>query len=158
MEFSYYQNQMAQQGYRLQGDIYRDEKGKPKCFNPVFQRLLTRIKEGDILSRREYELYGRLFMTLVRIVLNNQKFKYQDEDIREECALEAYSEALPVLPKYYDPAKGTGYAYAFRVIYTNMIHVLERKNARGELETNLIERYEDDRLDCGHKVETPVYN
>lgn len=158
MEYQEYSDQMAQQGYYLDGEIYRDKKGRPKCFNPVFQSLLERQQDGWPLSKREYEMYGCLFMTLVRIVLNNARFKYQDADIRDECALEAYSEAFPVIVRYFRREKGTAYAFCFRVIYTNMIHVLERKNARGELETNLIERYEDDRVDYGHKVEVPVYN
>lgn len=158
MEYQKYQEQIAQQGYRLTGDIYRDKKGFPKCYNPVFQRLLERQQNGDKLSPREYEMYGRLFMTLVRIVLNNARFKYQEQDVKDECALEAYSEVLPVVTRYFDGTKGTAYAYVFRVIYTNMIHVLERKNARADLATNLIERYEDEQVDCGHKVEVPVYN
>ena len=154
MKYETYMDILDKAGYRLVGDIYRDKKGFPKCCNEVFQDLVVRQQRAVIMPR-EYELYGRLVMTLVNIVLNNHKFKFQDPDIREECRTEAYCDILSGLPRYFDANKGsTAYAYGFRIAYTAMIHVLQRMNIRNELSTNLIERMEDAILDCGHKVVT----
>lgn len=154
MKYETYMDIMDKAGYRLVGDIYRDKKGFPKCCNEVFQDLVVRQQRGVIMPR-EYELYGRLVMTLVNIVLNNRKFKFQDPDIREECRTEAYCDILSGLPRYFDATKGsTAYAYAFRIAYTAGIHVLERLNMRRELNSNLIENAEDLIPDCGHKVST----
>lgn len=157
MNYESYERRIGEQGYHLDGDIYRDAKGYPKCYNGVFQELVERQKSGIPLSRREYEMYGMLLRTLVKIVLNNHKFKFREPELKDECALEAYCEVLPALPRYFNPEKGTAYAYAFRVVYTSMIHVLEANNVRNQLATNLIEKAEDDRVDTGHKV-GPVYN
>lgn len=158
MEFQSYQSQITQKGYTVNNGIFVDKQGKPKCFNPVFEDLLDRLHNGFPLTYREQELFGQLFVSLVKIVLNHFRFKKQEHEVKQECEDEAYSEAYPLVIKYFKKGKGTAYSFAFRVIYTQMIHVLERKNKRQEFLTNLIERYEDDRIDCGHKVETPVYN
>lgn len=154
MKYETYMDILDKVGYRLVGDIYRDKKGFPKCCNEVFQDLVVRQKNG-VLSKREYELYGRLICTLVQIVLNNRKFKFQDPDIREECRTEAYCDILSGLVDHFDALRGsTAYAYAFRIAYTAGIHVLERLNMRRELDSNLIENAEDLIPDCGHKVTT----
>ena len=156
MFYNDYIASISAQGYRIDktSGIFRDSKGAPKCFNGVFQELVMRQKNG-VLTSREYELYGQLVCTLVQIVLNNRKFKYQDPDIREECRTEAYCDILSGLVRHFDASRGsTAYAYAFRIAYTAGIHVLERLNMRRELDSNLIENTEDLILDCGHKVVT----
>ena len=154
MLYPEYVKQLQEKGYRLDGDIYRDDKGCPKCYNDVLEDLVVRQQKG-VISAREYDLYGRLLMTLVQIVLNNHKFKYQDVDIKDECRDEAYVDVLAGLVKYFDQGRGsTAYAYAFRICYTSMIHVLQRMNIRNDLHSNLIERMNDEILDCGHKVIT----
>ena len=156
MFYQHYMDSIKAQGYHLDSktEIFRDAKGAPKCFNGVFQDLVVRQK-NVVLSKREYELYGRLVMTLVQIVLNNRKFKFQDPDIREECRTEAYCDILSGLVDHFDALRGsTAYAYAFRIAYTAGIHVLERLNMRRELDSNLIENAEDLIPDCGHKVTT----
>lgn len=156
MFYNEYIGELKAHGYSLdkRTDIYRDEKGAPKCFNQVFQDLVLRQQKGT-LSPREYELYGRLVMTLVQIVMNNRKFKFQDPDIKDECRTEAYCDILSNLVSHFDSTRGsTAYAYAFRIAYTAGIHVLERLNMRRELDSNLIENAEDLIPDCGHKVTT----
>ncbi len=153
MKYTQYMQQISSQGYKLVNNMFRDEKGAPKCYNPVFQDLVERQQKNDKLSEREYNLYGYLVMTLVQIVLNNIKFKYQDPEIKEECRTEAYVGLLDGLTKYFNSKKGsTAYSYAFRICYTSMIHVLERMNKRRDLDANLEEMYNDYCLDCGHKV------
>ena len=155
MKYDEYMAMLADQQYRYDGSVFRDAKGRPKCYNPVFQDIVCRIKRQGMIgiSPQEYDLYGKLVFTLTQIVLNNQKFKYQDPDIREECRTEALCDLLPALPVNFDPSRGsTAYSYAFRICYTAGIHVLERKNRRNELVSNLIEKEKDLEVDCGHRV------
>lgn len=114
-------------------NIIRDRFGKPKCPNPIFQPLLEELQDNGKLDYRKETLYGQCFMSLIEIVLNNKHFKFQTTDIKEECRLEALL-VLEALPKYFDRNKGsTVYSYAFRCMYTNMIHVLERHNEEKEM-------------------------
>lgn len=113
-------------------DIIRDAKGHPKCPNPVFQELLLEIQRNGSLDPKKERLYGICFRSLIEIVTNNAKFKFQDPDLLDECRLEALL-ALETVPKNFDATKGTAYAYVYRCCYTNMIHVLERHNHRREL-------------------------
>lgn len=157
MKFQQYMKEINAQGYSLDKNIFRDRKHKPKCYNPVFQDLIIRQQEDNNLSSREYELYGQLIMSLVQIVLNNHKFKFQEADIREECRTEAYCGLLESLITHYDKTKGsTAYAYAFRIAYTNMIHVLERMNNRKEIGEKLEEMYYDMQENTGHKVNNNI--
>lgn len=157
MKYDEYMKQIDEKGYKLSKGIFRDSKNKPKCFNPVFQDLVIRQKNGDKLSEREYNLYGYLIMSLVQIVLNNAHFRYQEPDIKEECRTEAYCGVLEGLVPYFDENRGsTAYSYAFRICYTSMIHVLERMNQRNNLDLTIEELYNDYSLDCGHKVNTNI--
>lgn len=154
MKYKQYLEEIQNKGYHLdKHNIFRDEKGKPKCYNPVFQDLIERQQDNDKLSEREYNLYGQMIMSLVQIVLNNAHFKFQDPDIKEECKTEAYCCILDSLVKYFDRNRGsTGYSYAFRLCYTSMIHVLERMNQRNDINQKLEEAYYDMAENCGHKV------
>ena len=157
MKYDEYMKQIDEKGYKLSRGIFRDSKNKPKCFNPVFQDLVIRQKNGEVLSEREYNLYGYLIMSLVQIVLNNAHFRYQEPDIKEECRTEAYCGVLEGLVTYFDEKRGsTAYSYAFRICYTSMIHVLERMNQRNNLDLTIEEMYNDYSLDCGHKVNTNI--
>ena len=158
MKFQQYMKEIKAKGYTLGNDnIFRDNKKKPKCYNPVFQDLVIRQQDNDKLSEREYNLYGQLIMSLVQIVLNNVKFKFQEFDIREECRTEAYCGLLETLIGGFDRTRGsTAYSYAFRICYTNMIHVLERMNVRKDIAERLQEMYEDMQEDTGHKVNNNV--
>lgn len=114
-------------------NIIRDSNGKPKCPNPIFQPLLEELQDNEKLDYQKETLYGQCFMSLIEIVLNNKHFKFQTPDIKEDCRLEALL-VLESLPKYFDRDKGsTVYSYAFRCMYTNMIHVLERHNLEKEM-------------------------
>ena len=145
MHYKEYIEEITNKGYKLTGNVFRDKKHMPKCYNPVLQKLLERIQDNtEPLTEREYNLYGYLVMSLVQIVLNNVKFKYQDPDIREECRTEMYCGILEAGPKYFDRTKGsTAYSYLFRVAYTQGIHVLEAKNQRTDIENTLREAYDD---------------
>ena len=144
MQYKEYMDEIKAQGYRLVGNVFRDKKNMPKCYNNVLQKLLERQQDNDPLTEREYNLYGYLIMTLVQIVLNNRKFKFQEPDIREECRTEMYCGLIEAGPKYFDRTKGsTAYSYLFRIAYTQGIHVLEAKNKRKELDDILIETYND---------------
>lgn len=157
MYYKEYEAQLAEQGHSYFNGAFRDKQGKPKCYNPVFEDLLVRRQHGVPLTTREDDMYGKMIMTLVKIVLNNVHFKHQEQSLRDECASFAYVDAMPLIEQYFKQGKGTAYSFAFRVIYTRMTRVLEDSNQRKDLLTNLIEKTLDGILDCGHKVETPVY-
>lgn len=135
-------------------NIIRDDKQHPKCPNPVFQALVEELQDNNTLDHKKETLYGQCFRSLTEIVINNVKFRKQEQDIKDECRLEAL-DALCVLPKYFDRTKGsTAYSYCYRCIYTNMIHVLERNNVEKQLMETLESDYNEllcaDR--CGKKI------
>ena len=142
MQYNDYMNKLNELGYKLKDGIFVDKKKGPKCNNEVFQDLVERQQNGEKLAEKEYNLYGYLMRSLVHIVLNNAKFKYQEPHIKEECELEAYCCLCEQLLSHFDKTRGsTAYSYAFRLAYTSMIHVLENMNRRNELQEKLIADY-----------------
>lgn len=140
--------------YNLTVDQYgilRNPKLRPHCPNELLEKVV-RKKLSVGLSTEEDRLYGHLLMTLARIVLNNAKFKHQEENLRMEC----FSEMMTVfdaVERCFDWSKGSKYySYLFNSMYHAGIHVLESKNKRNDLQTNLISKMMDDRLDCGCRV------
>jgi hypothetical protein len=159
------------QRYRYSPDrdgLYRDRKGALKCCNEVLEDLLIRQQSGPI-SYREQELYGALLMTLVKIILKNHVFRNQKPDVKAECYTDGLTNIIEKAKRGYDPNKGRAYSYCYRLAYTAMIHVLEAKNDRMDLQMALAEADIGDSLsnfsrkdsgevlDFGHKVETREY-
>lgn len=124
-------------------NIIRDNKHHPKCPNPIFQALVEELQDNKILDHKKETLYGQCFLSLTEIVLNNVKFRKQESEVKDDCRLEALL-ALEALPKYFDRTRGsTAYAYCYRCQYTNMIHVLERKNAERKMMEKIREEYKE---------------
>lgn len=124
-------------------NIIRDKKNHPKIDNEVFQNLVIK-KQKNEMSKAEETLYGQCIMTLVEIILNCPKLKFQKEEVKDDCKLEAYIAICEGLPKYFKPELGSkAYSYAYRIGYTAMIHVLEKNNKYNEMMKTLIETYND---------------
>lgn len=124
--------------------IRRSRKGRggrtvlsPACPNEWYQPLLVALQKAGRLPPAEDTLYGQCILSLVEIILNNAKFKYQDQDIKDECRGAALECIVTNVPMYYDPSKGKAYSFAFRCGYTAMIKVLEAWNERRETEVSL---------------------
>lgn len=126
--------------------IYRHGKGnknRPICNNDIFQDLVVKKMNGDITDA-EYELLGIFIHTLIRIVLNNEKFRFQTDTVRDDVTGEAYLDILTAMEKkWYKPAKGTAYAYFFRLAYVAGIHVLEAENRQKKIVSDLMESFKD---------------
>lgn len=133
-------------------NIIRDSKHHPRVDNDVYQELLMMKQNGVTLSREEDTLYGQCIMTLVEIILNGPKFKFQDETIKNECRTDAYVAICECVPRYFKNEMGTkAVSYAYRVGYTSMIHVLEAHNRRTDI--MCIENTLDDKREyTGRKV------
>ena len=117
------------------------KKWNPSAPNFILQPLVEKLQDEGKLDPKEEKLYGQCIMSLIEIVINNQHFKYQDEDIKDECRGDGLECVLLALPKNFDRNRGsTAYSYAFRCIYTAMIHVLERWNDKKEYEVELDDR------------------
>lgn len=137
---------MKTQNFQIcEDNIIRKRVGKkwnPTVPNSIFQPLLEKLQKDGKLAPRDENLYGQCILTLVEIVLNNVHFKYQREEVKDDCRGAALENLIVNLPKYFKPAKGsTAYSYAFRCAYTAMIKVLEGWNDRDKHEitvTNLI--------------------
>ena len=118
-------------------DIIRRKVGKkwnPSCPNEWFQPLVIKKVNNENLTPKEDTLYGQCILSLIEIVLNNCKFRYQKEEVRDECRGEMLHDVLTALPKNFDATKGsTAYSYAFRVCYVAGIHILEKMNKMNEL-------------------------
>lgn len=67
-----------------------------------------KVQKGERLLDKENDLYGQLIMSLVEIVLNNKKFKWQDQDIKDDCRLEMTEDILINVPKTFDRTKRKG--------------------------------------------------
>lgn len=140
------------------GIIYKTgekNKNRPICNNTVFQDLVIKKQEENIIGK-EYELLGNCIMTLIRIVLNNVKFRYQPDNIREDIVTEAYVDIFTALQKKcFDPTKGNAYSYFFRLAYVSGIHVLEKYNKIRETEEKLVETFMEMYIvNDGRKIET----
>jgi len=139
------------------GVIYKhgkNNKNRPIANNEVFQDLSIKRQQGNI-TYRENELLGNCVMTIVRICLNNGKFRYQDENIKNEIKTEAYMDIFNAIDSnLYNPSKGKAYSYFFRLAYVAGIHVLERYNKKAEFDLKLIEIYEKYMNSDGGKVIT----
>lgn len=90
----------------------------PSCPNSLFEPLLVKKIAQGKLSEKEDMLYGQLILSLVEIVLNNPKFKYQSEYLKDDIRLEMIEDILTNVPKTFNPTKGKAYSYAFRTAYT----------------------------------------
>ena len=112
-------------------------KWNPACPNDWFQPLVEKIQNNNKLTPKEDQLYGQCILSLVEIILNNKKFKYQDWDIKSECQSEMLHDILVNMPTNFDKTKGKAYSYAFRIGYVAGIHILEKYNDIREHETNI---------------------
>lgn len=122
-------------------NIIRDRKNHPKCPNAIYQHLVVKKQNGVRLDAFEDKIYGSCVLSLIEIILNNKHFRFQTEDIKEDCRGEAVLCILESVPKYFNKDKGsTAYSYAFRCGYTSMIHVLERNNRNIEKLTANLEK------------------
>lgn len=114
------------------------KKWNPAAPNFILQPLVEKLQDEGKLDPKEETLYAQCILSLVEIVLNNKHFKFQNEEIKDECRGAGMECALLALPKNFDRNRGsTAYSYAFRCIYTAMIHVLEIWNNKKEYEVDL---------------------
>lgn len=134
---------LNENGLKICNDnIIRDKNNHPKCPNILLQELVVELQSKPLDHNKE-TLYGQLVMSLVEIVLNNKHFKYQAEEIKDDCRIEAYPCILEGCKKTFDSSKGKAYSYAFRCAYTSMIHVLERNNKNNEMIEKIREELEE---------------
>lgn len=123
-------------------NIFR-KNGNPSCPNAMLQPLVEKLQDRTITSS-EYETYGSLVMSLIEIITNNRRLKYQEPEVLDDCRA-AMTEAILVnLPKYFDRSRGSAaYSYAFRIGYCAAIKVLERYNKEREFYAKLREEFEE---------------
>lgn len=117
----------------------KNNKNRPICNNDILQHLVLKYQDNDgILSTEDDYMFGCCLQTLIKIVLNNAKFRYQDEIIRSDIRTEAYCDILTALKnKLFDQNKGKAYSYCFRLAYVAGIHILQQYNIIREHETEL---------------------
>ena len=165
-KYQQYTNELSSVRYsRRQDGVWIDRRGLPKCYNPVFQELVTRQQDGEKLSYLENELYGQMLWSLAAIVIKNTKFRHQDPEIKFECKSEMVSNVLEKALRNYDPTKGAAYSYCYRLMYTAAVHVLEAMDDRraldralsgdiqvGDSGSNLLMKSDPDYVSCGRKV------
>ena len=122
--------------------IYKHGKGnsnRPICNNEIFQDLVLK-KMNNNIADKEYELLGIFIHTLVRIVLNNKKFRFQTDTIRDDIVGNAYVDILSAIDKrLFNPEKGNAYSYFFRLAYVAGIHVLVAENIQKDITSKLVE-------------------
>lgn len=117
-------------------------KWNPACPNNWFQSLVEKLQDNKKLDYKDDLLYGQCIMSLIEIVLNNVKFRFQKEEVKDEMRGEMLEDMLTGVPKLFDRTRGsTAYSYAFRIAYVAGIHVLERKNIENDLFESLEESY-----------------
>lgn len=122
--------------------IYKHGKGnrnRPICNNEIFQDLVVK-KMNNVITEKEYDLLGIFIHTLVRIVLNNKKFRFQTDTIRDDIVGSAYLDILSAIDKHlFDPEKGNAYSYFFRLAYVAGIHVLVAENIQKDITSRLMD-------------------
>lgn len=130
--------------------IYKHGKGnknRPICNNEIFQDLVIKTM-NNVITSKEYELLGVFIQTLVRIVLNNKKFRFQSDTLRDDIVGSAYLDILSAINKHlYNPKKGNAYSYFFRLAYVAGIHVLLDENVQNSIKNTLSETFNELYLD-----------
>lgn len=127
-------NKMPTQYKVCKDNIIRDAKHHPRVDNDIYQELLMMKQNNVVMTHEEETLYGQCIMTLVEIILNGPKFKFQDENVKNECRTDAYVAICECVPYYFKNDMGSkAVSYAYRVGYTSMIHVLEAHNKRTDI-------------------------
>lgn len=131
--------------FRIDNDnIIRDEHGHPRIDNAVYQELVVMKQNNKEMTMPEDRLYGQSIMSLVEIILNCPKLKFQKDEVKSECRTNAYIAICDYVPKYFKKDSGSkAVSYAYRVGYTAMIHVLEKTNKRNETLKKLEESYNE---------------
>lgn len=134
-------------------NIIRDNKYHPRVDNAVYQELVFMKQNGENMTGAEEALYGQCILTLVEIILNGPKFKFQDDDIKSECRTDAYIAICEGVPRYFKKDAGSkAVSYAYRVGYTAMIHVLEAHDRRADVMNRIEEAYDEMFCHQGGKV------
>lgn len=124
--------------------IRRKKDNHPSCPNYIIQPLAIMRQNDEKLTYFQDKIYSGCILALREIVTNNRHFKYQSQEIKEECKDEML-EGLGAAEKHFDETRGsTFYSYLFRIFYVNAIHVLERNNAERKFLETLKELYEEE--------------
>lgn len=124
----------------------KNGKVNPSCPNELFQDLVIKVQNGEVLNYFQEKVYGSCILSLAEIVLNNRMMRHQNEEIKDESRGQMYEACVVNVPKYFDSNKGKAYSYAFRLCYVECVHVLERHNAEREFIEKLKEAYEEELL------------
>lgn len=124
-----------------------DNKQKPKVPNIIFQNLGILRKNKENLTTYADYVYGCIWNSLLAILMKNKHFVFQSDEIKNECKLRAVC-AIDTIENGFDQNRGsTFYAYAYRICYTESIHVLEEMNKFNEqfiLERDLETQYKNE--------------
>lgn len=134
--------------------IRRNNDKHPACPNYIVQPLAIMRQNGENLTYFQDKIYSGCILSLREIVMNNKHFRFQTQEIKEECKDEML-EGLGPAEKNFDETRGSiFYSYLFRIFYTNAIHILQRNNAEKQMMETLESDYNEllcaDR--CGKKV------
>lgn len=144
MTYNDYMSILEKNNLHIHSDniIYKHGKGnrnRPICNNEIFQDLVIKTMNNAI-TNEEYELLGVFIHTLVRIVLNNKRFRFQSDTIRDDIVGSAYVDILSAIDKHlYNPEKGNAYSYFFRLAYVAGIHVLVAENIQKDITSRLMD-------------------
>lgn len=144
MTYNDYMSILEKNNLHIHSDniIYKHGKGnrnRPICNNEIFQDLVIKTMNNAITDK-EYELLGVFIHTLVRIVLNNKRFRFQSDTIRDDIVGSAYVDILSAIDKHlYNPEKGNAYSYFFRLAYVAGIHVLVAENIQKDITSRLMD-------------------
>lgn len=136
-------------------NIFRNQEGHPVCPNSLLEPLVIKLHNKEELDYEEDRIYGCCIMSLLEILANHHKMKFQSEEVKDECKGGAMVNLLQYLPKYFDVSKGSkAFSYAFRIAYTSAMNTLEKKNKRIDMMKELEIAYDEYMAieNAGHKV------
>lgn len=96
--------------------------------NEDFQNIIIKLKNKEALTYQENVRYGNHILTIIEVVLENNKFKdkpnEEKAEIRDQMAFELCTGITT-----FNPNKGSSiFSYAYRIAYVAGIHYYTKKS------------------------------
>lgn len=114
---------------RKKRDIYRNRTDKGFNVNrDIDLQHLRYLMSNQVISPSDYNYYALYCKNIIRIMFDSAKFKFYDEDVKEDLEAEAIIDMLKARSKFngdkHDAATAP-FNYLYRVAFHSFQHVLK---------------------------------
>lgn len=96
--------------------------------NEDFQNIIIKLKNKEALTYQENVRYGNHILTIIEVVLENNKFKDKPNEEKSEIRDQMSFELCTGITTF-NPDKGSSiFSYAYRIAYVAGIHYYTKQN------------------------------